>query len=100
VSPPLAFLYPRTHILLGPVFGEQVNKSTLVVYKQLREEALNVRFANPRYVIVSGVFYKPGFGKLLVETNGVTTPDGTVSSGNSFGETIAVAFSFRGPAHN
>jgi hypothetical protein len=54
------------------------DKSTLIVYDQTGEEAINAHLSNRAYMIVTGKFWKPGYGMITVTSTGIHTPDGRV----------------------
>ncbi len=70
------------------------DKSTFIVYNQSGEEALNVRFANPRYMLVTGTFHLPKYGTLTATNDGIRTPGGGIIQGNISGENRGAQFSF------
>jgi hypothetical protein len=74
------------------------DKSSFIVYDQTGEEAINVHFSNRTYVIVTGKFYKPGYGMLTVTSSGIHTPEGIVIQGGYVGENVPAEFIF-GSAH-
>lgn len=50
------------------------NRFTFIVHNQRGEEAMNVRFANPGHMVVTGTFHKPGYGVLTVTPSGIRSP--------------------------
>ena len=50
------------------------DRSTLVVYNQTDEECLNVKYVATRYLTITGIFYKPGRGKLVMTPEGMILP--------------------------
>jgi len=76
------------------------DKSTLIVYDQTGEEAINVHFSNRAYVIITGKFYKLGYGTITVTSSGIHTPDGGIIRGITVGKITYAAFSFKPATHN
>jgi hypothetical protein len=68
------------------------DKSTLIVYNQAGEEAINVRFAGAQYMTITGTFHKPGHATISVTPIGIRWGSGNVTSGNICGECTGAAF--------
>lgn len=70
------------------------DKSTLIIYNQLGEEAMNVVFVSPAYLILNGVFYKPGRGTIKATKDGIVLNGNITIRDSVAGENQGAAFSF------
>ena len=78
----------KNKVTINPnnTFKHEIKKHSLVVVSQADQEVLNVNFMNPHVMIITGIFYGEGFGRLVASNKSMEDEKGFVHmSGSSVG---------------
>jgi hypothetical protein len=78
-------LIEKNAVTLNPhnTFKRDIRKHTLKVMDESLQEVLNVDFVNARSVIITGIFYQEGYGKIVVDLEKMLDMSANTYSGDS-----------------